>query len=128
MDDPLADLVRRERLRRNWSVRTAATRGGISNTFWAGFEDYRQPLTPTIVEAVAKAYLWSRNWPVELTSDPAEPAGVPWADLPRIVEAHGVQIAELRDHVEDLIRPILERVEALEDEISRGGSRARRDR
>ncbi len=63
----LADLVRRERLSRNWSVRDAARHGGISNTYWGGFEDYKQPLTPTIAAAVARAFDWPAEWSDEVT-------------------------------------------------------------
>lgn len=65
--DPRADRVRLERLRRGWSVRTAATRGDISNTWWGKFEDHRQPLTPAIAAAVAKAYEWPNDWANEDT-------------------------------------------------------------
>ena len=111
--DPLADIVRRERLRREWSVRSAATAGGISNTYWGGFEDYKQPLTPTIVEAVARAFNWSRNWPIEKSQTQTHgPIG--WGELPALVQSHGEAIEELRDHVEMLIQGLLQRVEDVE--------------
>lgn len=66
--DALADRVRRERLRREWSVRDAAAAGGISNTYWGQFEDYRQPLTPLIAAAVARAYGWNDDWADEVAA------------------------------------------------------------
>lgn len=60
--DPRADRVRGERLRRNWSVRTAAGKSGISNTYWASFEDGKIPLTPRISDAVAAAFEWDTDW------------------------------------------------------------------
>ena len=60
--DYLADKVRRERLQRGWSVRDAARAGGISNTFWGNFEDYRQALTPLLTAAVSRAFEWSDDW------------------------------------------------------------------
>lgn len=113
IEDPLADIVRRERLRRDWSVRSAATAGGISNTYWGGFEDYKQPLTPTIVEAVARAFKWSRNWPIERSTTQAQ-GQIDWSELPALVQSHGLAIEELRDHVETLIQGLLERVEDVE--------------
>lgn len=58
----IANRVRDERLRLRWSVRDAAAAGGISNTWWAKFEDGVQPLTEGIIAAVAKAYGWDDNW------------------------------------------------------------------
>lgn len=71
--NPAADAVRHERLRRGWSVRTAAaaTHGKLSNTWWGNFEDYRQPLTANIVEAVAEAFGWDTNWPATKVARPA---------------------------------------------------------
>lgn len=57
-----ANQVRAERLKRGLSVRQAASRGGISNTYWGEFEDYRRPLTPYIADAVAKAFEWPKDW------------------------------------------------------------------
>lgn len=68
-----ADKVRHERLRRDWSVRQAASAGGISNTYWGNFEDYKQPLTPAIAGAVARAFKWSTSWADELETSGYEP-------------------------------------------------------
>lgn len=65
----LPDRVRTERLARKWSVRTAATAGGISNTWWGKFEDGVQPLTPEIAAAVARAYEWPAEWATVSQSD-----------------------------------------------------------
>ena len=113
----LADVVRRERLRRDWSVRKAASEGGISNTYWGGFEDYKQPLTPRIVKAVAVAFEWSTNWPIEQTAELAEINPVATAELSQIrdaLEAHALQTEELREHVEILVSGILRRLEDVE--------------
>ena len=116
MDDPLPDIVRKERLRRDWSVRGASTRGGISNTYWGGFEDYKQPLTPTIVEAVAKAFSWSRSWPAEKAAGD-HPSDVDWSALPGVVEAHGQRLQELQDHLEVLVQGLTQRLEDVERQI-----------
>ena len=86
--NPLGDKVRAERLGRGESVRTSATRGGISNTWWARFEDGSQPLTPSIAKAVAKAFKWPKDWAEAVTP----PVGDRDADL-----------AELRSQVAELV-------------------------
>lgn len=96
--DALADRVRHERLRRGWSVRDAAAAGGISNTYWGQFEDYKQPLTPTIAAAVARAFDWEDTWPDENVSQSDEP---------------GVQL--LRIEGTRQIQDLTERVLRLED-------------
>jgi transcriptional regulator with XRE-family HTH domain len=57
-----ADRVRLERLRRKWSVRQAASAGGISNTHWQAFENGLQELTPGLSAAVARAFEWDLDW------------------------------------------------------------------
>lgn len=124
----LADVVRRERLRRDWSVRKAASAGGISNTYWGGFEDYKQPLTPLIVKAVAAAFEWSTNWPVENAPDGEDSLSGESADsVRRVLLEQARQTEELRDHVEDLVTGILQRLEDVEAWIAahRDGGRAR---
>ncbi len=60
--NPLADKVRLERVRRGWSVRKCASLGEISNTWWAKFEEGKQPLSEAITLAVAKAFDWEMDW------------------------------------------------------------------
>lgn len=91
--NPLADTVRQERLSRGWSVRTAASRGGISNTWWSRFEDGLQPLTPAIGEAVAEAFDWPATWA-------ATPPGP--ADQSAVVMELVRQVAELTTRVEEM--------------------------
>lgn len=83
--NPLGDKVRAERLRRGESVRTAATRGKISNTWWGKFEDGVQPLTDGLSEAVAKSFKWPETW----AEDPTQPTSV------------DSQLAQLRAEVAD---------------------------
>jgi len=68
--NPLGDRVRAERLRLRMSVRTAATAGGISNTWWGRFEDGLQPLTDSISVAVARALDWPTEWATQPADDP----------------------------------------------------------
>jgi transcriptional regulator with XRE-family HTH domain len=60
--NPAADRVRLERLRRKWSIRQASSAGGISNTYWANFENGTQPLTEGLVAAIARAFEWGEDW------------------------------------------------------------------
>lgn len=102
-----ADRVRQERLHRGWSVRAAAQRGDISNTYWAEFEDYRQPLTPTIAAAVAMAFGWSEDWP-----DALRPTPLRMADAgTELLEQHSDQMVEMAERLSHLE----ERVRSLED-------------
>lgn len=126
MSDPLPDIVRKERLRRDWSVRTAAAKGEISNTYWGGFEDYKQPLTPTIVEAVARAFNWSRSWPAEQTAGDST-AGFDWSALPSVVEAHGHRLDELQEHLEVLVKGLTERLEDVERQLTARRTRGTRE-
>lgn len=58
----LHEHVRNERKRRGWSVRRAATAGGISNTTWGTFEAAGQ-VTDTVRVGVAQAFGWPTTWP-----------------------------------------------------------------
>jgi transcriptional regulator with XRE-family HTH domain len=60
-----------ERHLHGWSVRRAATAGGISNTYWGGFENGEVGITETIRAGVARAFGWSPTWPEILPSWPA---------------------------------------------------------
>lgn len=84
----LGELVRAERLRRNLSVRAASTLGGISNTWWARFEDGKQPATGALIEAVARAFGWPDTWAA--------------VNPPDEVAALRKQVAELSDRLEGL--------------------------
>lgn len=85
MEGP-ANRVRLERLRRGWSVRDAARASGISNTYWGAFEDFRQPLTPTIADAVARAFGWDTGWADRLV-DGLEPVALAPEPEPDVAEA-----------------------------------------
>lgn len=68
MDDVVADYVRRERLRRDWSIRRCASmarENPLSNTYWGRFEDYKQELTDLLRAAVAEVFQWPEDWPDE---------------------------------------------------------------
>lgn len=86
-----SDHVRQERLQRTWSVRDAARQGGISNTYWGEFEDYKRKLTPMIAEAVAKAFDWPADWADRLSG--ANPPAAP--DLEARVAALELAVREL---------------------------------
>lgn len=58
----LHEHVRNERNRRGWSVRSAATAGGISNTTWGGFESTGR-VTDAVRIGVAQAFDWPTTWP-----------------------------------------------------------------
>ena len=52
-----------ERLRRGWSIRTAAQAGQVSNTSWGDMEAGVRPITPKMQRAVAQAFGWDAGWP-----------------------------------------------------------------
>lgn len=58
----LHEHVRNERNRRGWSVRRAASEGGISNTTWGVFESSGQ-VTDAIRVGIAQAFGWPTTWP-----------------------------------------------------------------
>lgn len=89
----LGDRVRAERLRLGLSVRAAAQKGGISNTWWGRFEDGDQPLTPAIAAAVSKAFKWAKDWAVSL---PSTGPGQPESQLEALTARIDGQLAELR--------------------------------
>jgi hypothetical protein len=104
--NPAADAVRQERLRRGWSVRTAAaaSHGRLSNTWWGNFEDYRQPITQNIIEAVMEAFGWPEDWPesrVEASPrrvrglGPLIPVDVDLVDVERRVSRLEAELADL---------------------------------
>lgn len=102
-----ADRVRQERLHRGWSVRDAARRGGISNTYWADFEDYRQSLTPMIAAAVAKAFDWPDDW-----ADGLRPTPLAMAETgTQLLEQHSDQMVGMAERLTHLEA----RVQSLED-------------
>lgn len=96
MSDDLRQRVERERKRRGWSVRAAATAGGTSNTTWGRFEKGEIELTPTMQQAVAEAFGWDTAWPELDFSDVANDA-----------------LAALLETIDDLSR----RVERLERRV-----------
>src|SRR5215207_8269029 len=61
-DDTMRERVTAERLLRSWSVRTSATRGGVSNETWGRYEA-GGPLTLAMRSAIAQAFTWPADWP-----------------------------------------------------------------
>ncbi len=85
----------------------------ISNTYWGRFEDYRQPLTPVITEAVARAFEWDESWPFDETE--ISPTG--GRTLAGLLDAVGElqrQMAEVRTSEEAAARRIAELGETTE--------------
>lgn len=102
MGRDLADRVRNERLSRKWSVRRAATethkkkgREGVSNSYWANFENGTQPLTPLLSQAIAIAFDWPDTWP-----ETASPSSDEVAALRREVDALVLAVKNLTETVE----------------------------
>lgn len=59
------ESVAAERKSRGWSIRTAAERGGISNTYWGKFEKgdiNPDPEHPELIRAVSVAFDWPADW------------------------------------------------------------------
>ncbi len=72
--DAVRERVTLERTHRAWSVRTAASRGGISNETWGRYEKGGK-LTPDMRAAIAKAFDWSADWPENPPTLTAPPNG-----------------------------------------------------
>ena len=63
--------VHEERLRRGWSIRTAASKGGMSNTAWGDIENGDRAVSPLFQRAVSTAFGWPDDWPTTMVA----PAG-----------------------------------------------------
>lgn len=91
--NPLAERVRAERLGRGWSVRDAASAAGLSNTWWARFEEGLQPITDGIVAGVALAFEWPADWPTQPDDGPLAALRAQMAEL-------AARVDELQEQVE----------------------------
>jgi transcriptional regulator with XRE-family HTH domain len=104
-----ADRVRLERLRRKWSVRHAASVGGISNTHWQAFENGLQELTPGLSAAIARAFDWEMTW-ADSNGD---------YDLSAVIQSvrdSTAQLVELRNSVRSLEAEVL-RLQGIVDRL-----------
>lgn len=63
------EAVKRERRLRGWSVRSAATAGGVSNTTWAAYES-TGVLTDAMQRAIVRAFGWESTWADDVTAEP----------------------------------------------------------
>lgn len=97
-----AEAVKRERRLRGWSVRAAATAGGVSNTTWSTYEA-TGVLTDKMQRAIVQAFGWDATWAEHL---PAEPPSSGEDVLRMLVD----EVAALRRHVE-LLAELLARPE-----------------
>ena len=110
--DNIADRVRRERLGRGWSVRQAAAAGGISNTYWGEFEDYKRSLTPLIANAVARAFGWPEDWADGVTMDELAERTFRVSDVSEISDEL-MKLTERVDALQDAFRALLPTVREL---------------
>lgn len=122
----LADAVRDERLRREWSVRDAVAASGnlISNTWWGKFEDRKQPLTDLIRQAVRVAYDWDDDWPTTVKPpDDMADVGVQRFrfEMAQELARQGLLLDEVRagmrvdaEALKDAVLELRRRIEALE--------------
>lgn len=120
MDDP-REAVAAERRRRGWSVRRAATEGGVSNTTWGKYEAGQE--VAAMIPAVAQAFGWPANWE-DTPPVPASPAD----SLTRRVEVLEKANARLSDEVRSLARQVSALVSRAERDADRRSAQARRAR
>jgi hypothetical protein len=112
MDENRADYLRqevkRERGRRAWSVRTAASNGGISNTAWGEYEKVGA-LTNGTQAAIAKAFGWPVNWPETL-----EPGERPATPQVLGEDSQSSELTTLLASLDRTVKRLEERLERLE--------------
>lgn len=108
------ERIQLERKLRGWSIRTAASQGGISNQTWSTYET-GGAITDGIRRAVRQAFEWPQDWPDNLPAPPMT-LGVE-EELREQVRALGVQVAEVIQRVEELGAEV--------ERLKRGDGRAR---
>lgn len=115
----LVERVQAERRRHAWSVRQAASRGGISNTTWSLFEKDGR-VTDSVRRGVAAAFEWSGDWPEELPAAPRSPVAdsldADGIDYRRVVTAAAL-VADRNNALLDTLDEKLDRLIELALEI-----------
>ena len=109
----LLERVRIERQLKGWSMRDAASAGGISNQAWSVFER-GGPITRGVHQAVMQAFGWPETWQ---TNPPPLPIGEPGA-----VELLQREIEGLRDQVRDLAEVTAQVLAELQRRDAAGGN------
>jgi hypothetical protein len=84
----LAERVQAERRLRGWSIRTASTKGGISNQTWGIFER-----TGIVKDGMQAAVMQAFGWPATWST---EPPSLPLSQLDEMVARMGAQARALR--------------------------------
>lgn len=111
MNGDLRELIRRERRQRGWSMRTAATHAGVSNTTWSRVEAGAVPLTPHMVAAIAAAFEWPVDWeinpPVPAVSHPM-PIVDSELELRAEIERLRAEVTEHNQRVEAMLAQLIE--------------------
>ena len=103
-----------ERERRGWSVREAASRGGVSNETWGRYEKTHH-LTLKMRVAVAKAFDWSTDWPEIGPRAPVDGS----VDLSSRLDAIEAKLDAIQATRQEALHLVLARFQGVEERVGR---------